>query len=166
VLLCFTDPTARRVRSQTSRARHKESSSTQLSHRSITRASAAGSCRNGYPSQVIIIPTAACEVELFLAACSITCIPNLEEPVMGKAHTLLFIRRPMLICVISIWFFLIYLHVLIICLYQSKCTDGYENSFFFDTIGSAWIARTQLTMSSSIPSTFIMLSARTWSELV
>ena len=34
-----------------------------------------------------------------------------------------------------------------------------------DTTGSASIARTQVPMSSSIPSMFIMFSARTWSQL-
>jgi len=38
------------------------------------------------PGTLVILPTAACQVELFLAACSIPFIPKFEEPVMARAH--------------------------------------------------------------------------------
>jgi len=54
------------------------------------------------PGTLVILPSAACQVELFLAACSIPRIPKFEEPVMARAHKLLLLRGPIHIFVKSI----------------------------------------------------------------
>jgi len=69
------------------------------------------------PGTLVILSTAACQLELFLAACSILHIPKFEEPVVARAHKLPLVRGPMHM---YLSFFLYCSYALIIRLYQSN----------------------------------------------
>jgi len=105
-----------------SKARPEASSSTRLNHfnhKSLLAVVELGT--------LVILPSAAFQVELFLAACSIPRIPKFEEPVMARAHKLLLLRGPEHIFLSKVYdFFLYSSYVLIICLYQSNLVYRWE----------------------------------------
>jgi len=66
------------------------------------------------PGTLVILPTAACQLELFLAACSIPRIPRFEKPVMARAHIVL-LREPIhIFCHVYMIFFCVFF----ICIYD------------------------------------------------